>query len=103
MPRTRIKVGDQVKVMRGADRGEQGRVLRVFAGKNRAIVEGVGTVFKHVKPTQQSRGGRIEKNVSVHISNLALIDPKSGAMTRPAVRDGDDGRERYDRKTGESF
>ena len=78
-----IKKGDLVKVIAGNHKGEQGRVLEVQGLKNRALVESVNVIKRHTKPSAQyPEGGIIEKEGSIHISNLMLIDPKSGEPTR---------------------
>lgn len=74
----KIKTGDTVKVIAGDEKGKEGKVLRVDREKNRAIIEGVNLVKKHTKPNaQKPQGGIVEKEASIHISNLALIDPKT--------------------------
>jgi large subunit ribosomal protein L24 len=92
-----IKKGDLVQVItgatqaRGGDRGKQGRVLEVFAEKNRVVVEGVNFVTKHVRVGQTQRGtktGGIETHeASIHVSNVALIDPKTKTPTRVGFRE----------------
>lgn len=103
MARTRIKVGDRVQVLRGDSKGERGRVLKVFPAKGRAIVEGVRTVFKHMRPNPRKgeRGGRVEQNAPVHLSNLALVDPKKDELARIAMRTQDGKRVRINKKTQE--
>lgn len=89
--KTRITSGDTVQVIAGDHKGSEGKVLRVLRDKNKAIVEGVNTVSKHEKPSAQNpQGGIVEKEAPIHLSNLSLIDPKSGAATRVGyeVRDG---------------
>ena len=79
----KIRTGDLVKVISGNSRGAQGKVLQVLVAKNRAIVEGVNIVKKHTKPSAANpNGGIVEMEAAIHISNLALIDPKSGKPTR---------------------
>ncbi|MFC3200071.1 50S ribosomal protein L24 [Parapedobacter deserti] len=79
----KIRTGDQVKVLSGNSKGAEGKVLQVFIAENRAVVEGVNMVKKHTKPSAANpNGGIIEKEAPIHISNLALIDPKSGKPTR---------------------
>ena len=79
----RIKSGDTVRVIAGDHKGSEGKVLRVLRDRNKAIVEGVNTVSKHEKPSAQNhQGGIVEKEAPIHISNLSLIDPKSGDATR---------------------
>ncbi|ALC98253.1 50S ribosomal protein L24 [Capnocytophaga sp. oral taxon 323] len=87
----KIKTGDTVKVIAGEDKGKEGKVLRVDREKNRAIVEGLNLVKKHTKPNAQNpQGGIVEKEASIHISNLSLIDPKTKKATRVGfeVKDG---------------
>ena len=86
-----IKTGDTVKVIAGEEKGKEGKVLRVDREKNRAIVEGLNLVKKHTKPNAQNpQGGIVEKEASIHISNLSLIDPKTKKATRVGfeVKDG---------------
>ena len=83
MSKINIKKGDMVQVLSGEDRGKQGRVLSVDRTKMRAIVEGVNIVTKATKPSAQyPQGGLVKKEAPVHISNIALLDPKSGKPTR---------------------
>lgn len=78
-----IKNGDTVMVIAGADKGKTGRVLRILADKNRVVVEGINRVWKHVRPSQQNqRGGRIQKDNPIHISNVLPVDPTTGKATR---------------------
>ncbi len=87
----KIKTGDTVKVIAGEEKGKEGKVLRVDREKNRAIVEGLNLVKKHTKPNAQNpQGGIVEKEASIHISNLSLIDPKTKKATRVGfeVKDG---------------
>ncbi len=79
----KIKKGDLVKVIAGDSKGSQGRVLEVIIEKNRAIVEGANLVSKHTKPNAaKPNGGIVKQEAAIHISNLMLIDPKSGEPTR---------------------
>ncbi|MFM1877638.1 MAG: hypothetical protein RLZZ241_504 [Bacteroidota bacterium] len=87
----KIKQGDTVRVITGDHKGSEGKVVRILKDKNRAIVEGVNTVSKHEKPSAKNpQGGIVEKEAPIHVSNLSLIDPKSGNATRVSyeVRDG---------------
>ena len=103
--KTRITKGDTVRVMRGEDRGKEGTVLRVFLKKGRATVEGVNIVKRHRKarrPEEQS--GIVEMPAPVHLSNLMLLDPKTGAPTRVRARvDADGTKERVSAKSGDSI
>lgn len=98
-----IKTGDTVKVIAGDDKGKSGKVLSVDTDKNRAIVEGINMITKHVKPTAAKPQGGIEKKeASLHISNLMLVDPKTGEATRTGRKEGENGKlVRYSKKTGE--
>lgn len=104
MAKFHIKKGDNVCVLSGDDKGKKGRVLEVIVKKGRAIVEGVNMVKKATKPTAQyPQGGIIEKEASINISNLALIDPKSGKPTRVGYRIEDGKKVRYSKKSGEEI
>jgi large subunit ribosomal protein L24 len=105
MSKMHIKKGDTVYVLAGEDRGKQGRVLSVDAAKNRAIVEGVHIVSKSTKPTAKyPQGGIIKMEAPINISNLSLIDPKSGKPTRIGIRVNDKGEKvRYAKKSGEEI
>ena len=100
-----IKKGDTVFVNTGEYRGQKGRVLEVDRKKDRAIVEGINMISKHTKPNAQNPdGGIIKKEASVHISNLMLFDPSSGAPTRIGRRRNDKGKlVRYSKKSGEEI
>ena len=83
MSKIQIKKGDTVYVLAGEDKGKTGRVLAVLRDKNRAIVEGVNIVTKATKPSAQyPQGGLIKKEAPIHISNINLVDPKTGKPTR---------------------
>jgi large subunit ribosomal protein L24 len=101
--KTHIKKGDMVKVLAGEDRSKQGRVLEVDREKNRAIVEGLNINKKHSKPTTANpQGGIVEKEGPIHISNLMLIDPKSGKPTRVGRKADKSGKlTRISKRTGE--
>ncbi|HEX8522989.1 MAG TPA: 50S ribosomal protein L24 [Tepidisphaeraceae bacterium] len=78
-----IKAGDTVVVVSGADKGKQGRVLRVITDKDRVVVEGINRVWKHVRPSQRHpQGGRIQKDAPIHLSNVMPLDPTTGKGTR---------------------
>ncbi|PIB28193.1 MULTISPECIES: 50S ribosomal protein L24 [Maribacter] len=91
MKKLKIKTGDTVRVVSGDHKGSEGKVMSVNLEKNKAIVEGVNVVSKHEKPSAQNpQGGIVKKEALIHISNLSLIDSKSGETTRVGfeVRDG---------------
>ena len=99
------KKGDTVYVLAGEDKGRQGRVLSVQAAKNRAIVEGINIVSKSTKPSaKHPQGGIVKMEAPINISNLALIDPKSGKPTRIGIRINEKGEKvRYAKKSGEEI
>lgn len=97
----KIKKGDRVYVNAGAYKGTKGEVLEVLPNKNRAIVDGVNMVKKHMKPTNENPGGIHEINLPIHISNLSLVDPKSGDPTRIGRKLIDGKLERYSKNSGE--
>ena len=101
----KIKKGDTVYVLSGEDRGRQGRVLEVLPKKERAIVEGINIVSKSAKPSaKHPQGGIIKMEAPLHISNLSLIDPKSGKPTRVGFRKDEKGKTvRYSKKSGEEI
>ncbi|MDE7153431.1 MAG: 50S ribosomal protein L24 [Muribaculaceae bacterium] len=104
MSKTNIKKGDTVQVLAGDDRGKQGRVVKVDAAKQRAIVEGVNMVTKHAKPSaKHPQGGRIQMEAPIHISNLSLLDPKSGKPTRVGHTIADGKKIRVAKKSGEEI
>ncbi|MCM1503702.1 MAG: 50S ribosomal protein L24 [Muribaculum sp.] len=105
MSKQNIKKGDIVYVLSGDDRGKQGRVLSVQVSKERAIVEGINMVSKSTKPSAKyPQGGIIKIEAPVHLSNLALLDPKSGKPTRIGRRKDENGKSvRYSKKSGEEI
>ena len=101
----KIKKGDTVKVMRGEYKGQEGKVLKIFLEKERALVEGVNLMSKHTKPNAEyPDGGIIKKEAPVHISNLMLLDPSSGKATRVGRKLNDDNKlVRYAKKSKEEI
>lgn len=99
-----IKKGDTVVVIAGEDKGYQGKVLNVFPGENKAIVEGANEISRHTKPDQQNtEGGIIKKEAPIHLSNLMVVDPKEGAPTRIGRKENEGKSIRYSKKTGEEI
>ena len=89
----KIRRGDRVMVIRGNHKGQEGTVLRVEPDKNRVVIEGVNRRKRHMKPSQTNpEGGIVEFQAPVHVSNVMLIDPKSGEPTRVRSQVGADGR-----------
>ena len=102
MPKLKIKKGDNVVVISGRDKGKQGKVLRVFPSEARAVVQGVHVARRHTKPRMGDAGGIVDKELTIHISNLAHIDPQSNKPTRIGYKLLDDGRKvRVARRSGE--
>ena len=100
----RIKKGDTVYVNAGNDKGKTGKVLSVDPAKDRVIVEGVNMVSKHTKPNaKQPQGGIIKQEAPIHISNLNLIDPKSGKPTRVGFKVEGGKKVRIAKKSGEEI
>jgi large subunit ribosomal protein L24 len=99
-PKLHIRRGDTVMVLAGDDKGKTGEVTQVFPDKMRAIVEGVNIVKKHVKATQTEEGGIQEMSASMHISNLAVVDPKTGEASRVGRKIVDGKSVRYSKKSG---
>ena len=89
----KIKKGDKVVVLAGRDKGKQGEVLSVIPKDNRAVVQGVNIAKRHTKPTGMGQpGGIIEREATIHLSNLMLVDSKTGKPTRVGFRVLEDGR-----------
>jgi large subunit ribosomal protein L24 len=102
MPKLKIKKGDHVVVITGKDKGKRGEVLKVLPAENRAIVKGVAVVRRHQRQTAAQEGGIVSKEAPIHISNLALEDPKDGKPTRVGYKFLKDGRKvRFARRSGE--
>ncbi|MDE6006659.1 MAG: 50S ribosomal protein L24 [Muribaculaceae bacterium] len=105
MAKLHIKKGDTVFVNAGNDKGKTGRVLEVQVKKSRAIVEGINIVSKSTKPNAKyPQGGIVKIEAPVHISNLNVVDPKTGKPTRIGRRRNEDGKlVRYAKKSGEEI
>jgi large subunit ribosomal protein L24 len=88
----KIKKGDRVVVTAGRDKGKRGEVRQVMPEESRAIVAGVNLVRRHTRQTAQTEGGIISKESPIHLSNLAILDPKTGKPTRVGFKILDDGR-----------
>ena len=98
-----VTTGDTVRVLRGEDKGKEGKILRVLPKTGRVVIEGVNIVKKHRKArSEQEQGGIIEMPAPVHASNVMLLDPKNGTPTRTKRRtDADGTKERLSVKSGE--
>jgi large subunit ribosomal protein L24 len=98
----KIKKGDRVVVLAGRDKGRQGQVLRVLPKEDRAYVGGINMVQRHTRPTQADpQGGIKNKEAAIHVSNVAIVDPKSGAATRIGFKIDGDKKVRVAKKSGE--
>lgn len=102
MAKFHIKKDDTVKVISGESKGEEGKVLEVYPTKNRALVEGLNMVKRHTKPNAtHPNGGIVEQEATIQLSNLMLVDPKTGETTRTGRKLVDGKLARYSKKTGE--
>lgn len=105
----RIKVNDEVEVIAGNDKGERGKVQRVILKKDRIVVHGVNMVKKHQKPQQtggrsQAQGGIIEFEAPISVSNVMLVCPHTGELTRIGIRRDENGRRiRFSKKSGQDI
>ena len=98
----RIRKGDRVVVLAGRDKGRNGEVLKVLPSEDKAIVQGVNSVRRHQRQTQTQEGGIVSKELPVHMSNLALEDPKDGKPTRVGFKTLNDGKKvRFAKRSGE--
>ena len=104
MKKFNIKKGDTVFVNAGNDKGKTGKVLEVIREKDRVVVEGINLVSKHTKPNAKApQGGILKQEAGIHISNVQLIDPKSGKPTRVGHKFVDGKKIRYAKKSGEEI
>ena len=103
---TPVRRNDTVSINTGKDRGKRGRVLKVLPAKNRLIVEGVNLIKRHTRPNPQRniKGGIVEREAAIHVSNVALLDPKSDKPTKVGFKFLEDGRKvRFARASGETL
>jgi len=103
--KSKIRKGDLVKVIAGDSKGSQGKIVEIMLAKNRAIVEGANLVSKHTKPNAANpNGGIIKMAAAIHISNLMLVDPKTGDATRVGRKKNSAGKlVRVAKKSGEEI
>ena len=100
----KIKKGDKVVVITGRDSGKSGEVIEVRPTENRAVVRGVNLVKRHTRQSQTSQGGIISKEAAIHLSNLAVADPKDGKPTRVGFKTLADGKKvRFAKRSGETI
>lgn len=100
-----VKKGDMVVVIAGNDKGKTGEILRVYPDNDKVLVQGVNSVYRHMKPSRQHpHGGRIQKEMPIHISNVLPVDPETSQPSRVGFRTNEDGsKERFARKSGKSL
>lgn len=104
MPKLKVKKGDTVIILAGKNKGVKGEILKVMPRDSKVLVKGVNVVSKNLKPTQAKPDGGIErKEMPIHISNVALADPKTGQATRVGYQDKDGVKVRVARKSGEQI
>jgi large subunit ribosomal protein L24 len=98
----KIKRGDQVVVVSGRDRGKRGEVLRVVRKDDRLVVQGINMIKRHTRPSAGNPGGIVDKEASIHISNVAHVDPSTNGPTRVGYKLLEDGRKvRFAKRSGE--
>jgi large subunit ribosomal protein L24 len=98
-----VRKGDTVKVISGNSKGKTGKIVTVLVEENRAVVEGINMISKHIKPSAENPKGGIDKREApIHISNLMLVDPANGQPTKVGRKPDENGKlQRYSKKTGE--
>ena len=100
----KIRKGDRVKIIAGRSKGKIGDVLRVNATDQRVVVSGVNVIKRHTKPSRTDQGGIIEREAAIHVSNVALLDPKTDKPTKIGFKFLEDGRKvRFARGSGETI
>jgi large subunit ribosomal protein L24 len=98
----KVKKGDEVIVIAGREKGKKGKITKILTDEARVIVGGINMVKRHSKPSRTSAGGIVEKEASLHVSNVALLDPKSGKATRVGYKVKEDGtKTRIAKRSGE--
>ncbi len=97
----RLKVGDLVQVIRGKDRGKQGKITKILAEDEKVVVEGVATVTRHTRPSPRNQqGGKITKDAPIHASRVMPVDPQTGKPTRVKIKTAEDGTKTRVAKSG---
>ena len=97
----KIKKGDEVIVIAGREKGKKGKIAQVITAESRVVIEGVNKVKRHTKPSRTSGGGIIEKEAPLHISNVMLVDPKSGKGTRVGYKIEGENKVRIAKRSGD--
>ena len=102
MNKLKLKKGDKIIVVAGKNKGNTGEIIKVYPNKNRVMVRGINIVKRHTKPTQNNAGGIVEKEGTIHISNIAYLDEKENKPSRLGFKVLEDGRKvRVSKKSGE--
>ncbi len=102
MLKLKLKKGDKVIVIAGKDKGKTGEITKVLVKESKVLVSGINVAKRHTKPSQENAGGIISKEMPIHISNVAFVDPKTSKPTRLGVKVDKDGRKvRVAKKSGE--
>ena len=100
---SKIKKGDKVVVISGSDKGKTGEVLRTLPSESRVVVQGVNLVKRHTRASATSQGGIIEKEATIHVSNVSHVDPKDNKPTRVGFKLVDDRKVRIAKRSGEQL
>ena len=102
MLKLKLKKGDKVIVIAGKDKGKTGEITKVLVKENKVLISGINVAKRHTKPSQENAGGIVSKEMPIHISNVAFVDPKTSKPTRLGVKVDKDGRKvRVAKKSGE--
>jgi large subunit ribosomal protein L24 len=99
----KMKKGDQVVVITGRDKGKRGEILKVLRDEGRVIVQGVNMAQRHQRQSMQQEGGIVQKELAIHVSNVALIDPKTDKPTRVGYKMDGERKVRVARRSGEAL
>ena len=103
MMASKLRKGDKVIVLSGKDKAKTGEITEVITKNRKALVSGVNSVIRHTKQTQNTQGGRIPKEMPIDLSNLALVDPKTGEPTRVGFKFLDGKKVRFAKRSGETI
>ncbi len=99
----KVKKGDEVIVIAGKEKGKKGTITKVITSESRVVVGGINMVKRHTKPSRTAAGGIIEKEAPIHVSNVSLIDPKSGKATRVGYKTEGENKVRFAKRSGEKL
>jgi large subunit ribosomal protein L24 len=99
----KVKKGDQVVVITGREKGKRGEILKVLREENRVVVQGVNMAQRHQRQSMQQEGGIVQKELAIHVSNVALIDPKTDKPTRVGYKMDGERKVRVARRSGEAL